>query len=113
MSPHEFDCAICKRHIISFGDLVGYTLCATCMNAPGWHLDPELRKVFEPDSDDWEVPPIKPEEFIGFELFVPGTHGTVKVGDVLTLEQLQTVNAAQGEQGMLALFRIKAMQRNA
>lgn len=51
----EFDCADCGRHVVSFGGPPGQDRCAVCMTLPGWWLDPEIRRYFEPDPD-WQPP---------------------------------------------------------
>ncbi len=49
-----FDCSECGRHIISICGprpaLDGSDRCAACMSMPGWFLDPELRRVLDPDG---------------------------------------------------------------
>jgi hypothetical protein len=47
----EFDCCECGRHIVAI--TVEKTpeppLCAHCLHLPGWHEDPTLRAMLDPE----------------------------------------------------------------
>lgn len=50
----EFDCCECQGHIV---DIVRDAppeppLCATCIAIPGWHEEPELRRMLGPHLPD-------------------------------------------------------------
>lgn len=48
----EFDCKECGRHIIRLvGDTRNPHTCAHCIYTPGWHKNPELRRIFDPEME--------------------------------------------------------------
>jgi len=51
----EFDCEVCGRHLKQLtGD--GSHICGACQVIPGWHKNPELRKLLIHDgSKDWDT----------------------------------------------------------
>lgn len=50
---HEFDCVECGRHIVVIaGPRSEFGLCAACICMPGWHRDPQLRRMLNPGDAD-------------------------------------------------------------
>jgi hypothetical protein len=47
--PYEFDCAECRRHIVSLCDPYRVEVCALCRWMPGWFRDPDLARRLDPD----------------------------------------------------------------
>jgi hypothetical protein len=48
----EFDCIECGRHIIRLAAPPNQPkFCAECLMIPGWHTDPKLRKILDPDYE--------------------------------------------------------------
>lgn len=48
----EFDCCECGRHIVAIvlEAKPEPPLCAQCLFTPGWHEDPKLQALIEPDE---------------------------------------------------------------
>lgn len=47
----EFDCQLCGRHIVMIAEPTPLgDICLTCRHLPGWYLDPQLRKLIDPDG---------------------------------------------------------------
>jgi hypothetical protein len=49
----EFDCVDCGRHIVRMILFAGEDgrRCAHCMHMPGWHRDPNIAKLLDPDYE--------------------------------------------------------------
>lgn len=121
MTSTKFTCVACKRFIISVGGPPGLTLCATCANYPGWFMDDEVRKIFDPDwhanpqelePDEPPIVVIPPEDFINFELYLNGC-GHFTIGQLCSIEELRAAAASGGERAMwlLATERAKTFRQ--
>lgn len=53
MTPAEFECCECLRHIVVLSSATPpeIRLCAACSYLPGWFRVPDLRAAIDPDHD--------------------------------------------------------------